>query len=144
MNNLPDENQYRFVAVLNKKIEIGKLLNALGHITAGLASGNLDANAFCLLQYLDSDGGIHPNISHYPFIILRAENSNQLKTFRNELINNNLPFTDFTSTITIGTSQEQMDATSSSHEADLEYYGVCTFAETSTIRSLTKRFQLFK
>jgi len=35
-NNLPDENSKRFVAVLNKKIEIGKLMNALGHMTVGL------------------------------------------------------------------------------------------------------------
>jgi hypothetical protein len=29
------DNQYKFVAVLNPKIEIPQLLNALGHITAG-------------------------------------------------------------------------------------------------------------
>ena len=36
---LPDENKFRFVAILNKKIEPGKLMNALGHMTAGLAGG---------------------------------------------------------------------------------------------------------
>ena len=36
---LPDETSQRFVAVLNKKVEPGKLMNALGHMTAGLAGG---------------------------------------------------------------------------------------------------------
>lgn len=34
---MPDENGHRFVAVLNKKIEYGRIMNALGHMTAGLA-----------------------------------------------------------------------------------------------------------
>lgn len=29
MQNLPDENSKRFVVVLNKKVETGKLMNAL-------------------------------------------------------------------------------------------------------------------
>lgn len=36
---LPDENSKKFIAVLNKKVDIGKLMNALGHMTAGLAGG---------------------------------------------------------------------------------------------------------
>ena len=36
-STLPDENSMRFIAVLNKKIEPGRLMNALGHMTAGLA-----------------------------------------------------------------------------------------------------------
>ena len=36
-NSLPDEESFRFVAILNKNVEIGRLMNALGHMTAGLA-----------------------------------------------------------------------------------------------------------
>jgi uncharacterized protein DUF2000 len=144
MTDLPDETKYRFVAVLNKKVEIGRLLNALGHMTAGLAGGHPDSSNFNLLRYTDADGGVHPNISHFPYIVLKADNSNQLRTLRNELIGRGLPCTDFTNTMIIGTSQEQQNATKATHEADLEYFGVCTFADTETLRSLTKRFQLFK
>src|SRR4030042_6648646 len=109
--NLPDENSFRFVAILNKKIETGKLMNALGHMTAGLA-GKLRMNlAMCFLDYVDKDGGIHPRISHFPFIVLSSDNSNKIRTVRSEAIKINLPFTDFTSTMTIGTSQEQVEAT---------------------------------
>ncbi len=70
---LPNENEKRFVAVLNKQIEIGRLFNALGHMSAGLvASKNL--GEFCFLQYQDLGQSIHPNISHYPFIVLKADN----------------------------------------------------------------------
>lgn len=141
---MPDETKYRFVAVLNKKGELGRLMNALGHMTAGLAGGHPDSSRFSFLQYQDADGTIHPNISHFPFIVLKADNSNQIRTLRNELIMQNLPFSDFTTTMTIGTSQEQQDATKSATEAELEYLGVCTFAETETLRTLTKRFQLFR
>lgn len=37
---MPDEREFRFIAVLNRKIEIGKLMNALEHMTAGLAADN--------------------------------------------------------------------------------------------------------
>jgi len=39
MNTPPDERAKRFVAILNRKIGIGRLLNVLGHMTAGLAGG---------------------------------------------------------------------------------------------------------
>lgn len=144
MQNLPDETRHRFVAVLNKKAEIGRLMNALGHMTAGLVGGSSDAEKFCFLQYHDADNSTHANISHFPFIVLRADNSNQIRTLRNALAEKNLPFTDFTSTMTIGTSQEQQDATAATAEADLDYWGVCTFADTDTLRELTKKFQLFR
>ena len=122
MENLPDENSKRFVAVLNKKIEIGRLMNALGHMTAGLAGGFGAPEQFCFLQYADKNGGAHPNISHFPFIVLQADNSNKIRAVRNEAIKRKIPFTDFTSTMVIGTSEEQLCATKETPEAELENY----------------------
>jgi len=65
----------------------------------------------CFLEYKDKDGSIHPNISHYPFIVLKADNSNKIRAVRNKCLSRNIPFSDFTSTMTIGTSQEQQSAT---------------------------------
>ncbi len=101
---LPDENSKKFVAVLNKKVELGRLLNALGHMAAGLAGGYEAREGLHFLQYSDKDGGAHPNISHFPFIVLKADNSNQIRTVRNEAIKRNIPYTDFTSTMIVGTS----------------------------------------
>jgi hypothetical protein len=140
-NNLPDENSKRFIAVLNKKIEIGKLMNALGHMTAGLAGMNNHENSMCFLEYKDS--GIHPNISHFPFIILKADNSNKIRTVREEALRRGILFTDFTSTMTVGTSEEQVTRTCNTPATELEYYGICLFGDTASLREFTGKFSLF-
>jgi hypothetical protein len=142
--NLPDENTKRFVAVLNEKIEIGRLLNALGHMTAGLSAHFKDSEELCFLQYQDADGGAHPNISHFPFIVLKAENSNQIRKVRAEVLSRQIPFTDFASTMTVGSSAEQVASTKAKPEAELEYFGICMFGDTAVIKEFTKRFSLFR
>jgi hypothetical protein len=144
MNELPDETTYRFVAVLNKKSELGRLFNALGHMAAGLVAAYSKENDFCFLEYRDADNGLHPSISHFPFIVLRADNSNQISTLRAKLIKRNLPYNDFTSTMTVGTSEEQQKSTRETPEMELEYLGICTFADTESLKLLTKKFQLYR
>src|SRR3989338_6442954 len=134
MTELPDENSKRFIAILSKKIEPGRAMNALGHMTAGLAGGSGKSDEMCFLQYQDKDGGTHPNISHFPFIVLKADNSNKIRGVRNECIKRNIPFSDFTSTMIIGTSQEQQDATSKTSEEELEYYAIVLFGSTTELR----------
>lgn len=140
---LPDEKSQRFVAILNKKVESGKLMNALGHMTAGLAGGFGKGQEMCFLEYKDKDGGVHPHISHFPFIVLKAENSNQIRKVRNEAIGRNIMFTDFTSTMTVGSSAEQQERTKNTPEAELEYYGICLFGSTQDLREFTGKFSLF-
>jgi len=140
---LPNENSKKFVAVLNKKIEMGKLVNTLGHMTAGLAGGFDKGSEMKFLQYVDKDGGVHPNISHFPYIILKAENSNQIRKVRNEAIQRGILCTDFTSTMTVGTSAEQLERTKSTPEQDLEYWGVCMFGNADELKEFTSKFSLF-
>lgn len=141
--HLPDENAYRFVAILNKKVDAGRLMNALGHMTAGLA-GVVCQDEMHFLTYLDQDGGVHPGISHFPFIVLAADNSNKIRTARREAIARGMAYTDFTSTMTIGTSQQQLDATLATKEEALEYYGLCLFGRTDMLREFTGKFSIFK
>lgn len=141
---LPDENSKRFIAVLNKKVEVGKLMNALGHMTAGLAGAAGLAPDMQFLEYNDKDGGVHPHISHFPYIILKADNSNKIRTVRNECLARNIPFTDFTSTMTIGTSAEQQASTRATSEIDLEYYGIVMFGSTTELKEFTGKFSLYQ
>lgn len=143
MSSLPDEHAHRFIAVLNKKIEPGRLMNALGHMTAGLAGGQEKAAEMCFLRYEDKDGGVHPTISHFPFIVLKADNSNKIRTVRNECIARKIPFTDFSSTMTVGTSEEQQARTRATPEVELEYYGIVMFGRTEELREFTAKFSLF-
>lgn len=74
-------NESKFVAVLNSKIETPKLMNALGHIAAGLVAKTDNTDEMKFLQYhFQADWSLPTSLSFYPFIILKARNSNQLKT----------------------------------------------------------------
>lgn len=144
ISKLPDENNYRFVAVLNKKIETGMLMNALGHMTAGLAGEVGVTKDMYFIDYTDKDGGIHRGQSHFPFIILSADNSNKIREVIREAKSRNIPFVDFTSTMRIGKTKEQLEATANTKELDLEYFGIVMFGQTNTIKEFTKKFSLYK
>lgn len=141
-NNSP--TTLKFVAVLNKKIEPGKLMNALGHMSAGLSDLISDKESMRFDSYFDKEGGEHPSISDNPFVVLSADNSNQIRTLRNTLKETNISFTDFTNTMTVGTFAEQKQRTKETPELELEYYGICFFGESIQLRELTKKFSLWK
>lgn len=142
MNESP--TTHRFVAVLNKKIETGRLMNALGHMSAGFSVLYPMPHELRFDNYVDKDNGIHPSISDNPFIILSADNSNQIRALRNKLIELKIPFTDFTNTMTVGTFAEQKQRTKETRELELEYFGICFFGEDTQMRELTKKFSLWR
>ena len=116
-----DELENKFVAVLNKKIPVGSLMNALGHMAAGLAGSYTNLPEMRFDSYFDQNGENHKSISDHPFIILSADNSNQLRTLRQALIGEGVHFVDFTSTMTVGTYAEQKERTKNTPEDQLEY-----------------------
>lgn len=135
---------HKFVAVLNKKIPLGTLMNALGHMAAGLSEKFPSIAEMRFDSYIDKDGGEHKSISDNPFIILASDNSNKLRTLRNELVAAGIHFNDFTNTMTVGTFAEQKERTKNTPEAELEYYGICMFGEKEKLSALTKKFSLWK
>ena len=52
----------KLVAVLNGKIDSGKIMNALAHMSLGFG-GSIDKERLKLLNYKDADGNDHENIS---------------------------------------------------------------------------------
>lgn len=135
---------HKFVAVLNKKVPTGNAMNALAHATAGLIGLHPDIQAMRFNDYFDQDGGTHASISDNPFIILEADNSNKLRTFRQALQEAGIPFTDFTSTMTVGTYADQQERTKATPEVDLEYWAVVTFGDAEKLKELTKKFSLLR
>jgi hypothetical protein len=135
---------HKFVAVLNKKIPSGKVMNALAHATAGLVALYPDVPSMRFDTYTDADGNDHVSISDDPFIILQADNSNQLRMFRNALREKNFIETDFTGTMTEGTYADQQERTKATPEAELEYYCVVTFGPIDELNALTKKFSLWR
>lgn len=140
-NNGP--TRHRFVCVLNKKIETGRAMNALGHMTAGYMNLVKENQDFRFQDYIDANSSVHPHISDNPFIVLSAKNGNKIRTLREELISRNIPFTDFTDTMIEGTYLDQHKRTGETEEANLEYFGICFFLDDITARELTKPFSLY-
>ncbi len=135
---------HKFVAVLNKKVETGRLMNALAHMAAGLSGYYPNKEALRFGTYIDKDNGKHNSISDNPFIILSADNSNQIRTLRNNLLENNIHFVDFTNTMTEDTYADQHERTEQTPESELEYWGICLFGEKDLVSSLTKKFSLWR
>lgn len=84
----------KIVAVMNKSLEPGKALNALGHMCIGFGA-HLGKELLHPTDYRDADGGSHPHISEMPFIILCA-NSNKIRGLRKQAIEKKIEFVDFT------------------------------------------------
>ncbi|HUB94017.1 MAG TPA: DUF2000 domain-containing protein [Verrucomicrobiae bacterium] len=135
---------HKFVAVLNKKIPSGNLMNALAHATAGLAASYAMPEEMRFGSYVDKDGNEHRSISDNPYIILRADNSNKIRILRDALVTASIHFTDFTNTMTVGTYAEQKERTASTPEEELEYYAICMFGEAEKLSELTKKFSLWR
>ncbi len=133
----------KLVAVLNGKVEAGKIMNTLAHMSLGFG-GSIDKERLKLMNYKDADGNDHENISGRPFIILKADNSNKIRTLRNAAIQHNLKFVDFTNTMTEGTYEDQIKRSSETKEADLEYWGIIVFGDEAIGSELTRKFSLWK
>ena len=139
---MTDKFENKLVAVLNKSIEPGKVMNALAHMCMGLGAA-IGKEALRLTDYQDADGNAHPHISEIPFIIL-SENSNKIRKLREEAINNNIIFNDFTDTMTVGTYQEQIERTKQVKREDLIYFGIVLFGEWDKVTELTRKFSLWR
>jgi hypothetical protein len=131
----------KLVAVLNKAIEPGKVLNALAHMCIGLGAV-IGKQELRLTDYQDADGGYHPFISEIPFIILSG-NSNKIRKLRNEAIANNIIFNDFIDTMTVGTYKDQIEKTSQVKDENLLYYGIVLFGDWDKVTELTRKFSLW-
>ena len=132
----------KLVAVLNKSIEPGKVMNALAHMCIGLGSA-IGQKELRLTDYRDADGGSHPFISEIPFIIL-ADNSNKIRKLRAEAKAQNILCNDFTNTMTVGSYQEQIERTAQVKEEGLIYYGIVLFGDWGKVSELTRKCSLWR
>ncbi|HIF0233350.1 TPA: DUF2000 domain-containing protein [Legionella pneumophila] len=137
-----DKFKNKLVAVLNKSIEHGKIMNALAHMCIGLGSA-IGTDELRLTEYRDADNGLHPYISEMPFIILSA-NSNKIRNVRQEAMAQNILFNDFIDTMTLGTSKEQIEQTRQVTDKDLVYYGIVLCGDWDVVTELTRKFSIWR
>lgn len=138
MSQLPN----KIVAVLNKSIETGKVMNALAHMSIGFGAA-LGEETLELVDYQDADQNTHPNISKMPFIVLKT-NSNKIRRLRLDAIEKNIRFVDFTDPMTVGTWEEQIERSSKTKEEDLTYYGIVLFGDYDVVSEMTRKYSLWQ
>lgn len=112
-------------------------------MTAGLIALHEDQEPLRFQTYVDKNGTEHTSISDNPFIVLRADNGNKIRTLRNNLTEKGIKFTDFTDTMVEGNYSEQHDRTAATPELELDYHGICFFMNAAESRELTKKFSLY-
>jgi hypothetical protein len=139
------DNEFKFMAILNSKVEIPQLLNALGHITAGIVAKSAKIEEMQFLKYEFSAQEIIPSvISRYPFIILSAKNNNQLKTLHQAVNEAGILHNVFTDSMLGISAIEQIDNTKNQPIENLTYFGIVLFGEADQLTALTRKFSLFK
>lgn len=138
-------DKYKFVAVINKDLEIGVALNAIAHSFAGLVAMSPDdlKEKMSFIDFTDKDNFVHKSISGLSLIVLRGKNG-EIKKLKRSLIENNMLFTDFTETMTVDTYKEQLDKTLETSEEDMKYYCIAAFGEKEVLDPLTKKFSLWR
>jgi hypothetical protein len=132
----------KLVAVMNEKMEVGVVMNALAHMSIGLGA-EIGKDLLRLTTYKDKDEGLHPYISEMPFMILKT-NSNKIRALRKSCQNEGILFADFAHTMTQGTYLEQIERTGQTKEDDLIYYGIVILGDWEKVSALTRKFSLWK
>ncbi len=135
---------HKFVAVVNKNLEIGKAMNAIAHSCAGLVGMAPDElkEKMSFIDFVDKDGQVHKSISGLSLIVLRGKNS-EIKKLRKDFIENDILFTDFTETMTGDTYKEQLDKTLETSNEDMNYFCIVAIGEKEIIDPLTRKFSLW-
>ena len=139
-----ENNELKFTAVLNPKIEVPKLMNTLGHLTAGLMTKLKELDDLPFLNYEFKSDIIEPSvISLYPIIILKSKNNNQLQTLHKTANELGLVHNVFTDTMLAANAIEQMSNTKNTNLDDLVYFGIILFGDREQLADLTRKFSVF-
>ena len=131
---------HKFVAVINKELEVGRALNAIAHSLAGLVSmaDEETKEKMSFIDFPDKDDFVHKNISGLSLIVLRGKN-NEIRKLRQKFIENNILFTDFTE----DTYKEQLVKTKETSEEEMNYFCLAGFGEKEIMDPLIKKFSLW-
>ncbi len=94
------------------------------------------------IHFIDKDESVHKSISGLSLIVLRGSNKD-IKKARNQFIENDIPFTDFTETMTGDTYKEQLEKTKETSEEAMNYFCIVAFGEKEVLNPITKKFSLW-
>ncbi|MDM4018199.1 DUF2000 domain-containing protein [Roseiconus lacunae] len=137
------DNEAKWVVVLNRKVSVPKLLNALGHLALTMPQTCDDPTTEVIHDYHDSNGDLMSRISNWPVIVLKAKNGNQLRSLRKAAGEQRVSCQAFADSMLAESAEAQITQTLSTPEADVEYFAVMLFGDSEKLNALTKKFSLF-
>lgn len=138
-------DKYKFVAIINEKIETGRALNAIAHMGLGLSNIADEElrEKMSFIDFPDKDNYSHKSISGLSLIVLKGRNG-EIKKARRQFIEENILFVDFLETMTGDTYAEQLVKTKELAQEDHNYFGILAFGEIDKINPITKKLSLWK
>ncbi len=138
-------DKYKFVAVINEKIETGRALNAIAHMGLGLVNiaDEETKEKMSFIDFLDKDNEAHKSISGLSLIVLKGKNG-EIKKVRNQFKEENIMFVDFIETMTGDTYAEQLVKTKELGQEEHNYFGILAFGEIDRINPITKKLSLWR
>ena len=133
----------KLVAVVNKQIDTGVLMNAVAHMCLGFGA-HMGADQLHLMDYQNADGFVYPNISKMPFIILREKNSNKIGSLLMQAKEAGVQYSVFTNTMTEGSWEDQKERSLATKGEAIIYYGLVLFGPHDIVTELTRKLSLYR
>lgn len=132
----------KMVAVMNKALEPGVVMNALAHASLGLGARG-GSTLLRLDTYVDKEGCEFSGISQMPFIILSA-NSNKIKNLYQWAKDNDILHVAFLDSMTGGGYKEQLAHCQERQCDNHVFYGIVMIGPEEKVNEATKKFSLWR
>lgn len=133
----------RFAIVVRSDLEPWQIMNTLAHIATKLGRGveYLETGE----KFITKDGFSIPRNSQYPIIVLRTKTSEEIRTLLHAIQETQLPYLAFIREMIDYTDDgELQSALNEKTASEAEYFGVGVFGDNETVKTLTKKFSLWK
>jgi len=134
----------RMVTVARKDIEPWQIMNTVAHCAAHL--GNKLKDGFDSGEhFFTKDKVPHPRNSQYPIIVLSAKSAQELADLLAQIRKENAMHIAFMRENIDFEDDVELNASLGNKEAkDVEYLGIGIFGENALLKTLTKKFALWK
>ncbi|MBV6509622.1 MAG: hypothetical protein JJLCMIEE_02717 [Acidimicrobiales bacterium] len=136
-----EDNSRKFAVILNRKHPTGLLLNALGHLSVGIAA-DLGSEEADLLDYENGAAELTARISRWPVIVLSAKNGNQVRTAYEAALAADLAANVFVTAMLGDSAEAQQRQTAEASPDHLDFVGAALFGSADELAPITKRFSL--
>ena len=143
MGHMGQDFSKRMAIVVRGDLPGWQVTNTVAHIAAYL--GNKMREPFDTGENFETkDGAKHPRNSQYAIIVLKGE-AKDLPGFMQEARASGLPYLGFIREMIETTDDaEIVQALSGKDDADIEYLGIGIFGPNEILKTMTKRFSLWK